>query len=80
MKILAVSVKGREFAYNPKTAHKVNANKANEIAAILNRISWNIKDGETWYAHDVDKYDTAFVYAEYQSFVYGKNGLRERRA
>ena len=78
MKILAIAEKGREFIYAPKTAHKVNAAKAEKVAAILNECGYMLTDAAryTWHVYDVDRYDNAYVYAQYQKFTYGKTGLK----
>lgn len=78
MLVIALSVKNHEYMYNPKTSHKVNPKKADKIVDLLNGINYMIKDPEkeTWYIHNVDNYDLASEYAMYQSFTYGKTGLK----
>jgi len=38
MVVVAIAVKGHEYLYSAKTAHKVNAKKAVRIAEILNAV------------------------------------------
>ena len=80
MKVLAISIRGAEFMYSPKTAHKVSAASAQKIADALNAAGYMLKDNPrgVWYIHDVDKYDTAFDYAAYQSFSVYKGTIRRR--
>jgi hypothetical protein len=80
MKVLAISIKGKEYLYNARTAHKANAKKIEQIRDALNRQGWKLKTGETWFIHDINQYDTAFEYAQFQSFKAGKRGLFETGA
>lgn len=82
MIIIAKSVKNAEYLYSARSAHKVaqNAKTANTICELLNKIRWQLADDQVWYAHEVDRYDTAFEYAQYQRFSYGKSGLKEVRS
>lgn len=80
MKIVAVAVKGQEFLYNPKTAHKVSAKSAERITENLNENLFRLKENEIWYLYDVDRYDRAFDYAESQSFVIRNGYLYEKTA
>ena len=75
MMILAISVQGKEFLYNPKTAHAVSKT----IKIILNKMSWRLKENETWFIHDIDEYSTAYDYAETQKFTIRKGLVTERR-
>lgn len=74
MKIVAKSVKGHEFMYNPTSAHEVSNNSAEYICKVLNNYRFNLKGDETWFIHDVDKYDRAYDYAMYQRFTV-RNGV-----
>ena len=75
--ILAKTTPGAEFVYNAKSAHRVNKAKADKIADLLNRAKYKLKDGEIWYRYEVDHYDIAYNYAEYQQFTFGKTGLHD---
>lgn len=72
MKVIAKTIKGREFMYNPRSARKVSERSALKILSIVNEYKWNLKDGEIWHLYDVDQYDAAFDYAQYQSFTIRK--------
>lgn len=80
MKVIAKSAKGQEFLYSARSAHKVPTKRADEICEALNKVQYQLKDDEVWYIHEIDQYDTAYDYAEYQSFGFNKHGdLVERR-
>ena len=76
MKVIAKSVKGHEFLYNAKSARKVSERSAEKILKVLNDVRWDLKDNEVWHIHDVDKYDTAFDYAQFQSFKIRKGVVK----
>lgn len=80
MKILARTIPGREFMYNAKSAHKVSARSAEQILRIVNENADRIGTpaGERWHLYDVDQYDNAYYYAQYQSFTI-RNGIVTRR-
>lgn len=84
MLVLAKSAAGHEFLYVGESAHKVTKKDADKIAAILNDLHYDLKDGQVWYPHTIDEYDsTAWIYAAEcgQSFTLTKAGaLKERRA
>lgn len=69
MKIVAKSVKGKEYLYTASTAHKVPNTSAKVICDVLNKANYNLKEGETWFVHDVSPYDRAYEYASFQSFA-----------
>lgn len=77
MKIVAKSVKGHEFMYSAKSAHKVSERSANLICKALNSANYDLKDGETWFVHDVNQYDSAYDYASYQAFTRRNGKLYE---
>lgn len=74
MLVLAKSIQGREYLYNPKSARAVSARSAETIKEIANHVRYLLKDGEVWHVHTVDRYDTAFQYAQFQRFTI-RNGL-----
>lgn len=74
MKVIAKTHPGREFAYITRSARKVSERSAEKILAIVNACKWDLKDGEIWHLYDVDKYDTGYDYAQYQSFTI-RNGV-----
>ena len=78
MIIIAQSIKGEEFIYDVRTAHKVPKQNAQKIADALNRIKYKLKDKHIWFVHEIDEYDVAFNYASFQSFSYGKRGIVRR--
>ncbi len=76
MMIVAKSIKGQEFMYNPKSAHQVPKSSAQKICDALNEERWKLKNEEVWHVHEVDQYDTAFQYAEWQSFSCRSGAIR----
>lgn len=78
MKIVAKSVKGHEFLYSARSAHKVSERSAEYICSELNRVQYNLKDGEVWFIHDIDQYDSAYDYATEQAFTTRKGGVFRR--
>lgn len=79
MLVLAKSVKGKEFLYRADSAHKVSASSADYICKVLNERKFKLEDGSVWFKHAVDEYDTAYQYAEFQSFTNRKGIVSERR-
>lgn len=80
MKIVAQAVKGHEYFYNARTAHKVPEKNAQKVADALNEIKYKLSEDSVWHVFDVDMYDNAYYYAEGQRFTYGKNGAIKRIA
>lgn len=69
MKIVARSEQGREFFYIPSSARAASAKNATVIRDLLNRSGYQLLAGEVWHIHDVDIYDSAYDYAQYQRFT-----------
>lgn len=78
MVVVAIAVKGHEYLYSAKTAHKVNAKKAGKIAELLNAAAFKIDAGHIWHTFEIDDYDAGFVWASEQEFRLGKRGLIRR--
>lgn len=78
MLVLAKSIKGKEFIYNARSAHKVSKKSAEKIRDTLNRLKYKLNDGETWYIHELGYYDGGTAYAETQQFTIYKNTIREK--
>ena len=74
MKIIAKTITGQEYMYSVRSARRVNPAKCEQVLKILNTCRWGLKEGETWYAYDVDRYDTAYIVASQQQFVIHKDG------
>lgn len=68
MLILAISVKDREYLYKANTARAVSKNSAQKICDIVNECKYQLKPGEIWHIHEIDKYDIAYDYAARQEF------------
>lgn len=81
MYIIAKTIKGREFMYNPKTARRVSARSAKTILEVVNRYAFllDTERGEIWHIYEIDQYDTAFCFAQSQAFTI-RNGIVTARA
>lgn len=78
MLVLAKSLKGRDFYYSPRSAHRVSKRSAKTIAGILNE-NLNVVDNFEWTTHEVGNLSEAYAWAESQSFVIRKGIVTERR-
>lgn len=78
MLVLAKSLKGRDFYYSPRSAHRVSKRSANIIADILNE-KVNVVDNFEWVVHEVGYLSEAYAWAEGQSFVIRKGIVSEKR-
>ena len=72
MKIIAKTRIGSEYIYSASSARKVSERSAEKILSIVNEYRFQLRDGETWHIYDVDQYDTAYDYAQYQAFTIRK--------
>ena len=79
MKIVAKTIKGQEFFYNPITAHKVPDSSANKICDALNAARYDLLEKQVWFVYTVDMYDTAYSFGEMQKFSIYKGKVRETR-
>ena len=80
MLVLAMSAKGHEYMYKASTAHKVSKRSAETIRDIANdcKYLFDRYPDCVWHLHDVDQYDMAYDYAQFQSFTI-RNGLVKSR-
>lgn len=78
MLVLAKSLKGRDFYYSPRSAHRVSKRSANAIANILNE-KVNVIDNFEWTTHEVGYLSEAYAWGESQSFVIRKGIVSEKR-
>ena len=78
MLVLAKSLKGRDFYYSPRSAHRVSKRSAKTIAGILNE-NVNVVDNFEWTTHEVGCLSEAYAWSESQSFVIRKGIVTERR-
>ena len=76
MLVAALSVKGQEFFYKANTARKVSRASGQKIVDIANECQFlfSAYPGHVWYLHEVDQYDVAFDFAQYQKFTI-RNGI-----
>jgi len=50
--------------------------KAKFVCDTLNRLSWKLKDNETWFIHDINDIDFEYTNAAFQCFTAGKTGIK----
>ena len=76
MLIIAKGIKGAEFFYDATTAHKVSKASAEKICKIVNDYKYKLKadDKHIWHIYEVWDIDSAYDYAQYQSFSI-RNGV-----
>ena len=69
MKVLAKTLIGKEFLYSRNNAIQIPDNWNNSrIESTIQGINkhFNVKDNETYYLYEIDKYDN--VYPDYKAF------------
>ena len=74
MIVVAKSIKGEEYMYNPKSAHQVKGISPAKMAEFLNAENFDLKAGETWHVHEVYSLDNAYGYGSIQMFERKRNG------
>lgn len=76
MIIIAKTKIGQEYLYIPRTARKVSKKHAHTICDIVNKYKYllDTDNCECWHVYEIDKYCTAYDFAQYQSFVM-RNGI-----
>jgi hypothetical protein len=81
MKIIAKTIKGHEYMYDPRTARKVSNKNADLICKIVNehKTILGAKENEVFHVYTIDEYSKAWDYAQYQSFTI-RNGVVTARA
>ena len=77
-KIIAKTRIGQEYIYSKKKQYAVADAKAAAVCETLNRIGWNLKDGEAWRVYEIGEWELKYIAAGYQRFIAGKNGIRVR--
>lgn len=61
MLVLAKTIKGKEFIYNPNSARQVSKASAENICKVVNERKYLLNNpGECWYIYNVDRYDNAY--------------------
>ena len=55
-KIIAKTIKGKEFAYSRTESYRVSTKMANKICEALNGAKWRLKNEEIWKVYEVDPY------------------------
>lgn len=80
MLVLAMSLKNQEYLYKARTARKVSKASAETICKIVNeyKFLYSCHPGYVWAVHEVDKYDSAYDYAQLQDFTIRKGIVKAR--
>lgn len=76
--VIAKSIKGKEYLYSRKDCYSVSPKKARLVCDTLNRLQWGLKDGETWFIHEVNDIDYKYCNAVFQQLTAGKTGIKIR--
>ena len=77
MKIVAISVQGQEFLYKARTSHRVSERSSETICELLNKVRYQLGNGEVWFIHEIDRYDNAYDFALNQKFTLRMGTLKE---
>lgn len=71
MKIVALSIKGKEFLFSYKNAFFAPNSSAQKMADILNRNKYMITEDTIWFVHD-RQYEDTFKISKKLYFNHGK--------
>ena len=75
MLVIAKSVKGKEYMYDPRSAGKVSKRNAEVICKVCNDFKFLLNnENEAWHIHEVGEFDLAYDYAQFREFRI-KNGV-----
>lgn len=77
-KVIAKSIKGKEYFYSRKDCYSVSHKKARLVCDILNRLQWQLKDNEVWFIHEIDDTEYKYCNAAFQQLTAGKTGIKIR--
>ena len=67
-KFIAISPKGKEFAFSRAIMIAVPTSSAQRIADDLTRNKYQIKEGQIWAVHDNDWYYDSDIYGEIKRY------------
>lgn len=76
---LVKALDGKEFIYQPSSAHGVSKASAQAICDALNKIRHDLKAGQVWRVMTFDQYDSAYEIAACYKFVVRNGNICERR-
>lgn len=79
MKIIAKTVKGKEFIYSKNTAHAVSDAAADYVLKVLNDNKYQLKNGEIWHVYNAGWYELEYTAAAYQKFTRRSGIVKECR-
>lgn len=72
-KFIARAVKGKEFLFSKATMIAVPESSAQKIADALNKVGYNLKQGEIWWVYDNDWYYNDYINYEIKSYSPKRN-------
>lgn len=72
-KFIAIAAKGQEFLYSKRSMIAVPESSAQKIADALNKVGYNLKQGETWWVYDNDWYYNDYINYEIRSYSPKRN-------
>lgn len=78
-KMIAKTIDGKEFVYSQEDAYEVSDAGAKEICAALNRMKWDLKDGQKWHIYDLGWYEREYTNAGYQKLTRYRGTIRVKR-
>lgn len=71
---VAIAIKGKEFLYKRTSMIAVPNGRAEDVVNILNKLKYQIKDGEIWHVYENDSYSNMNIGKEIKQVR--KNGLK----
>lgn len=79
-KMIAKTIEGKEYLYNPNSAHSVSNAAADQICQLLNEKRWRLnKPEEKWHVYDCGWYEMDYTEAGSQSFYRRRGVVSEKR-
>lgn len=78
-KMIAKTIKGKEFIYSKSTAHAVPTASAYAICDALNECKYQLTDDQVWHVYDCDWYELEFTNAGLYRFTRRNGYIYESR-
>lgn len=80
MKMIAKTLKGKEFIYSKTHCYRVSEKGAVDICNALNEIRYNLKEGEIWHIYNCGSYELDFTNAGVQKLTRYKGTIKAVRS
>lgn len=74
-KMIAKTLKGKEFCYASRSAYSVPDRSADEICGALNACKYKLGEGEVWHVYECGEYERKYTYAGVQRIRKTKTGF-----